>query len=171
MQARTTSGGEPVPLLEQNRTLWDHLQIRRGLMALARAEAQGKALGPYALQAAIAACHGQARTAEATDWQRIVALYDALVALTGSPIVELNRVVAVSMAHGPAAALPLLEALAAVPTLQRYHHLPSVRGDLLAKLSRHTEARAEFQRAASLTENAQERALLLRRAAGTHSVA
>lgn len=167
LQARTTPAGEPVPLLEQNRALWDHLQIRRGLVALARAEAQGKALGPYALQASIAACHGRARTAEATDWTGIVAFYDALAALTGSPIVELNRVVAVSMAHGPAAALPLLDVLADAPALKRYHHLPSVRGDLLARLGRHDEARAEFERAAALTGNAQERALLLRRAAAS----
>ncbi len=164
IRARMTPSGTPVPLLEQNRALWDHLQIRRGLEALACAEAQGKALGPYALQASIAACHGLARTAEATDWLRILARYDALLALTGSPIVALNRIVAVSMAHGPAEALSLLDTLADESALQRYHHLPSVRGDVLTRLGRHAEARVEFERAAALTANAQERALLLRRA-------
>ena len=139
--------------------------IRRGLAALERAEALGGARGPYALQAAIAACHARARTAEETDWARIAALYDALAQLAPSPVVELNRAVAVAMAFGPAAGLELVDALAAEPSLQGYHLLPSVRGDLLAKLGRFDEARAEFERAASLTRNARERALLLARAA------
>jgi predicted RNA polymerase sigma factor len=155
----------PVLLLEQNRALWDQLLIRRGLAALERAEALGGALGPYALQAAIAACHARARAPEETDWTRIAALYDALAQLTPSPVVELNRAVAVSMAFGPAAGLEILDALDSEPTLKGYHLLPSVRGDLLAKLGRFEEARAELARAATLTRNARERALLLERVA------
>jgi RNA polymerase sigma factor (sigma-70 family) len=164
-RARVGSSGEPVLLLEQNRARWDPLLIRRGLAALARAEDLGGALGPYALQAAIAACHARARSAEETDWARIVALYDALAELVPSPVVELNRAVAVAMAFGPAAGLELVDALAAEPALKGYHLLPSVRGDLLAKLGRPDEASAEFARAASLTRNVPERKLLLARAA------
>ncbi len=163
--ARTGPTGEPILLLEQNRGRWDRLLIARGLAALARAELLRPAPGPYALQAAIAACHARARTAADTDWARIVALYDVLGRVTPSPIVELNRAVAVSMAEGPAAALPLVDALTADPALAGYHLLPSVRGDLLAKLGRAAEARAELERAASLTRNARERTLLLARAA------
>jgi RNA polymerase sigma factor (sigma-70 family) len=162
--ARAGPSGEPVLLLDQDRGRWDHLLIRRGLAALERAEALG-ALGPYALQAAIAACHARARTAAETDWARIAALYDALAQLTPSPVVELNRAVAVGMAFGPAAGLDLVDALTSEPSLRAYHLLPSVRGDLLAKLGRFDEARAEFERAASLTRNARERTLLLERAA------
>jgi predicted RNA polymerase sigma factor len=165
LHARIGPSGEPVLLLDQDRRRWDQLLIRRGLRALQRAEAMGGALGPYALQAAIAACHARARTPEETDWQRISALYDALAQIAPSPVVELNRAVAVSMAFGPAAGLELVDQLVAEPTLERYHLLPSVRGDLLAKLGRSDEARAEFERAASLTRNARERALLLDRAA------
>ncbi|MBA2671592.1 MAG: RNA polymerase subunit sigma-24, partial [Gemmatimonadetes bacterium] len=157
--------GEPVLLLDQDRSRWDQLLIRRGLAALARAEALGGAFGPYALQAAIAACHARARTPEETDWVRIAALYDALSQLAPSPIVELNRAVAVAMAFGPAAGLDLVDALTSEPSLKSYHLLPSVRGDLLAKLGRVGEARMEFERAASLTRNARERELLLERAA------
>jgi predicted RNA polymerase sigma factor len=159
--------GEPILLLDQDRARWDQLLIRRGLAALDRAEALGGALGPYTLQAAIAACHARAPTAEETDWPRIVALYDALVQVAPSPVVELNRAVAVAMAFGPAAGLELVEELTAEPTLQTYHLLPSVRGDLLARLGRFEEARGEFERAALLTQNARERALLLRRAASS----
>jgi RNA polymerase sigma-70 factor (ECF subfamily) len=162
--ARTGASGEPVLLLDQDRARWDQLLIRRGLAALERAEALGGALGPYALQAAIAACHARARIPEETDWPRIVALYDALAELTPSPVVELNRAVAVAMAFGPAAGLELVDALTAEPALESYHLLPSVRGDLLAKLGRFTEARAEFERAAALTRNAREIHLLLKRA-------
>jgi RNA polymerase sigma factor (sigma-70 family) len=165
LRARVAPNGEPVLLLDQNRALWDQLLIRRGLNALKRAEALGGALGPYALQGAIAACHARARTPEATDWERIAALYDALASLTGSPVIELNRAVAVSMAFGPAAALELVDELREEPSLKSYHLLPTVRGDLLFKLGRREEARAEFERAASLTRNARERALLLGRAA------
>src|SRR5574341_171604 len=165
-RARTGPAGEPVLLLDQNRARWDQLLIRRGLAALGRAEAMGGAAGPYRLQAAIAACHARARTPAETDWARIVALYDALARLTPSPVVELNRAVAVAMASGPAKGLELVDALTAEPTLKTYHLLPSVRGDLLAKLGRREEARAEFERAAALTRNARERELLLRRAAG-----
>jgi RNA polymerase sigma factor (sigma-70 family) len=165
LRARVGPGGEPVLLLDQDRARWDQLLIRRGLAALARAEALGGALGPYALQAAIAACHARARTATETDWPRIAALYDALAQLAPSPVVELNRAVALAMAFGPAAGLELVDALVAAGTLADYHLLPSVRGDLLAKLGRHREARAEFERAASLTRNARERELLLARAA------
>ena len=164
-RARVGPSGDPVLLLDQDRGRWDHLLIRRGLKALARAEQLGGALGPYALQAAIAACHARARTAAETDWPRIAAIYGVLVRLAPSPVVELNRAVAVGMADGPAAGLELLEALADEPALENYHHLPSVRGDLLAKLGRHDEARAELERAASLTRNLRERQLLLERAA------
>ncbi len=186
-RARVGPKGEPVLLLEQDRTRWDQLLIRRGLAALARAEqaaltsvvvAQADAaarpgpatpgstrgLGPYALQAAIAACHARARRAEDTDWQRIAALYDALAQLSPSPIVELNRAVALSMAYGPQAGLEVVDGLLEAPALKNYHLLPSVRGDLLAKLGRHHEARAEFERAAELTHNERERQLLLARA-------
>src|SRR5215207_820586 len=164
LRARVGPSGEPVLLLEQNRGRWDWLLIRRGLAALARAESLGGALGPYALQAAIAACHARARTAEETDWTRIAALYDALAQLAPSPVVELNRAVAVAMAFGPAAGLELVEALTEEPSLKGYHLLSSVRGDLLARLGRVEEARAEFERAAELTRNARERELLLARA-------
>ena len=164
-KARTGPNGEPVLLLEQNRGRWDQLLIRRGLSALARAEALGGARGPYALQAAIAACHARASTADATDWARIATLYGLLVERTPSPIVELNRAVAVSMAEGPAAGLAIIDQLCAEPALRAYHLLPSVRGDLLRKLGRFDEARSEFERASSLTRNVRERALLLERAA------
>jgi RNA polymerase sigma-70 factor (ECF subfamily) len=164
-RARVGSSGEMVLLLDQDRGRWDQTLIRRGLAALERAELLGGALGPYALQAAIAACHARARAATDTDWPRIAALYDALAQLTPSPVIELNRAVAVGMAFGPAAGLELVDALASEPSLKGYQFLPSVRGDLLAKLGRSDEARAEFERAASLTQNARERELLLRRAA------
>jgi RNA polymerase sigma-70 factor, ECF subfamily len=164
-RARTGPAGEPVLLLEQDRARWDRLLIRRGLAALERAEALGGALGPYALQAAIAACHARAPTPQATDWPRIAALYDALAQLAPSPVVELNRAVAVAMAFGPAAGLEIADALTAEPRLADYHLLPSVRGDLLARLGRFAEARTEFRRAAALTRNARERELLLERAA------
>ncbi|MBA2245616.1 MAG: RNA polymerase sigma factor, partial [Gemmatimonadetes bacterium] len=151
LRARVSPSGEPVLLLDQDRSRWDQLLIRRGLAALARAEALGGAFGPYALQAAIAACHARARTPEETDWVRIAALYDALSQLAPSPVVELNRAVAVAMAFGPAAGLDLVDALTSEPSLKSYHLLPSVRGDLLAKLGRFGEARMEFERAASLT--------------------
>ena len=163
-RARAGPSGEPILLLDQNRTLWDQLLIRRGLAALERAEKLGGMRGPYALQAAIAACHARALTAEETDWARIVALYEALAQLTPSPVVELNRAVAVAMAFGPAAGLELVDALTAEASLREYHLLPSVRGDLLRKLGRFDEARAEFERAASLTRNARERELLRERA-------
>ena len=162
--ARIGRSGEPILLLEQNRALWDQLLIRRGLAALERAGKIGDSRGPYALQAAIAACHARARTAEETDWARIVALYGELAKLVPSPVVELNRAVAVAMASGPAAGLELVDALTAEPSLQAYHLLPSVRGDLLAKIGRTDEARAEFERAAALTRNTRERELLLNRA-------
>jgi RNA polymerase sigma factor (sigma-70 family) len=165
LRARVGPSGEPILLLDQDRSRWDQLLVRRGVAALARAESRRQPLGPYALQAAIAGCHARARTAEETDWKRIVALYDALVELTQSPIVELNRAVAVAMAFGPAAGIELVDALADEPALQSYHLLPSVRGDLLVKLGRHAEARADFERAASLAQNARERELLLARAA------
>jgi len=164
-RARTGPSGEPVLLLDQDRARWDHVLVRRGLVALERAEALGGAQGPYALQAAIAACHARARTPAETDWARIAELYGALARLTPSPVVELNRAVAVAMAFGPAAGLELVDALTAEPALRGYHLLPSVRGDLLAKLGRFDEARAECARAASLTRNARERELLLERAA------
>jgi RNA polymerase sigma-70 factor, ECF subfamily len=163
--ARLGPGGEPVLLLDQDRTRWDHILIRRGLAALDRVESLGGALGPYALQAAIAACHARALTAADTDWTTICALYDALAQLAPSPIVELNRAVAVAMAFGPEAGLALVDALRGEPLLQQYHLLPSVRGDLLAKLGRLGEAQTEFERAASLTQNARERAFLTARAA------
>jgi RNA polymerase sigma factor (sigma-70 family) len=164
-RARVGAGGEPVLLMEQDRGRWDRLLIGRGLAALERAEALGGARGPYVLQAAIAACHARARTPAETEWTRIVALYDALAALAPSPVVELNRAVAVAMAFGPAAGLELVEKLGAEPALAGYHLLPSVRADLLAKLGRSDEARAEFLRAALLTRNAREQKLLLDRAA------
>jgi RNA polymerase sigma factor (sigma-70 family) len=164
-RARSGSDGAPVLLLEQNRALWDPLFIHRGLAALTRASECGAPLGPYALQAAIAACHARARTPEATNWPEIVALYDALLEMCPSPVVALNRAVAVAMSDGPAVALPLVEALQQEPQFEQYHLLPSVRGDLLQKLGRMDEARQEFVRAASLTRNEPERALLLRRSA------
>jgi len=171
-RARVGPAGEPILLLEQDRSRWDQLLIRRGLAALERAEMLASARGPYTLQAAIAACHARARTAEETDWPRIVGVYEALAELTPSPIVELNRAVAVAMAFGPAAGLELIDALASEPSLKSYHLLPSVRGDFLFKLGRFDEAQSEFERAASLTRNARERELLLGRAqtcAGGHS--
>ncbi len=164
-RARTAADGTPVPLLEQDRARWDRLLIGHGLAALAQADRLGGADGAYALQAAIAACHARAPTGEATDWARIAALYARLARVAPSPVVELNRAVAVSMASGPAAGLALVEALAAEPALRHYHLLPAVRGDLLWKLERHDEARAEFERAAALTRNERERALLMARAA------
>ena len=164
-RARVGPAGDPILLLDQDRARWDQLLIRRGLAALARAEALGGALGPFALQAAIAACHARARKPEDTDWVRIATLYNSLARQMPSPVIELNRAVAVAMAEGPAAGLALVAALQADPSLARYHFLPSVRGDLLHKLGRFDEARAEFERAASLTMNARERALLLGRAA------
>jgi RNA polymerase sigma-70 factor (ECF subfamily) len=165
MRARAGASGEPVLLLDQDRGRWDRLLIGRGLVALARAEELGGALGPYTLQAAIAACHARARTPDDTDWERIVALYDALAQLTPSPVVELNRAVALAMAFGPAAGLEIVDALTSEPSLKAYYLLPSVRGDLLARLGRFDEARVEFERAASLTRNFRERKLLLERAA------
>jgi predicted RNA polymerase sigma factor len=164
-RARRGPSGEPILLLDQDRARWDQVLIRRGLAALERAEALGGQRGPYALQAAIAACHARARTAAETDWARIVGIYGALAALTPSPIVELNRAVALAMHMGPAAGLAIVDGLRNEPALARYHLLPSVRGDLLMKLGRLDEARVELERAASLTENARERALLLERAA------
>jgi predicted RNA polymerase sigma factor len=169
LRARTGPRGEPVLLLDQDRARWDRLLIRRGLAALERAEELGGAFGPYVLQAAIAACHARAHTAADTDWERIVALYDALAQITPSPVVELNRAVAVGMAFGPAAGLELVDTLVDEPALKGYHLLPSVRGDLLMKLGRMDEAREEFERAASLTRNARERELLLDRAASVSS--
>jgi predicted RNA polymerase sigma factor len=164
-RARVDSAGQPILLLDQNRALWDRLLIGRGLAALERAERLGGARGPYALQAAIAACHARALTPEETDWARMADLYAELSVVTPSPIVELNRAVAVSMASGPASGLEIVEALLSEPLLDRYHLLPSVRGDFLHKLERFDEARAEFERAAGLTQNARERDLLLDRAA------
>jgi predicted RNA polymerase sigma factor len=164
-KARVGPSGEPILLLDQNRARWDQLLIRRGLAALQRAEELGGTSGSYALQAAIAACHARARTPEETDWTRIAALYETLARIVPSPVVELNRAVAVSMAFGPAAGLERVDALASEPLLKAYHLLPAVRGDLLDKLGRFDEARAEFERAASLTRNARERDVLLRRAA------
>jgi predicted RNA polymerase sigma factor len=161
--ARVTPTGEPILLLDQNRALWDRMLIRRGLAALARAEAIGD-IGPYTLQAAIAACHARARTPEDTDWARIAMLYEVLGKVTPSPVVELNRAVAVSMAFGPQAGLELVDPLLEEPALKGYHLLPSVRGDFLLKLDRKAEARAEFERAAEMTRNARERELLLNRA-------
>lgn len=163
--ARVGPGGEPVLLLEQNRARWDHLLIRRGLSALVRAESLVESRGPYTLQAAIAACHARAKVPEQTNWTRIVALYDELRQLTPSPVIELNRAVALAMAFGPSVGLEQVDALAGEPSLKHYHLLPSVRGDLLARLGRTLEARREMEKAAALTQNEQERGLLLRRAA------
>jgi RNA polymerase sigma factor (sigma-70 family) len=163
-KARVGPSGEPILLLDQNRAHWDQLLIRRGLAALDRAEKLGELRGPYALQAAIAACHARAITPEETDWARIVALYEVLARLTPSPVVELNRAVAVSMAFGPAAGLQIVDTLTAEPSLRHYHLLPSVRGELLKKLGRFDEARAEFERAAAIARNTRERELLLNRA-------
>jgi predicted RNA polymerase sigma factor len=165
-RARVGPSGEPILLLEQDRSRWDPLLIHRGLAALKRAEELGGSLGTYALQAAIAACHARARTAEETDWTRMVALYDALAQLVPSPVVELNRAVAVGMAFGPEAGLEIVDRLAAEPSLRGYHLLQSVRGDLLLKLGRVDDARAEFERAAFLTKNTRERNLMLARAKG-----
>jgi len=165
LRARVGPSGEPVLLLDQERALWDRLLIRRGFAALERAERLGGAMGPYALQAAIAACHARATKAAETDWPRIAALYDAVAQLVPSPVVELNRAVAVGMAFGPAAGLDLVDTLVPEPSLKAYYLLPAVRGDLLRKLGRSGEARAEFERAASLTQNVRERELLQRRAA------
>jgi RNA polymerase sigma factor (sigma-70 family) len=163
--ARVNASGGPILLLDQDRGRWDHVLISRGLAALARGERLGGAQGPYALQAAIAACHARAHVAEETDWRRIASLYEALAQLTPSPVIELNRAVAVGMAFGPAAGLALVDELRAEPSLASYHLLPSVRGDLLFKLLRFGEARKEFEHAAALTRNARERALLIERAA------
>jgi RNA polymerase sigma factor (sigma-70 family) len=165
LHARVGANGEPILLMQQNRMRWDRLLIHRGLLALARGEALGERRGPYLLQAAIAACHARAASPAETDWVLITALYDELARLTPSPVVELNRAVAVSMAYGPAAGLELTDRLAAEGTLRSYHLLPSVRGDLLAKLGRYHEARGEFERAATLTRNRRESRLLLDRAA------
>jgi RNA polymerase sigma factor (sigma-70 family) len=165
LRARAGPSGEAIPLLEQNRGRWDQLLIQRGFAALIRADRVGGALGPYRLQAAIAACHAQARTAEETDWERIAALYDALAQLEPTPIVELNRAVAVGMAFGPAAGLEIVDTLVPEPSLKSYHLLPGVRADLLEKLGRFNEACEEFKRAAALTQNTRERELLLERAA------
>lgn len=163
-KARTNAAGEPILLLDQDRSKWDRLLIGRGLAALERAERLGGAHGPHAIQAAIAACHARALTPGDTDWSRIAALYAQLARIEPSPVVELNRAVAVSMAAGPAAGLELIDALKDDPTLKNYHLLPSVRGDLLKKLGRKKEAREEFERAASITRNARERDLLVERA-------
>ena len=163
--ARTGPSGEPILLADQDRLRWDRLLIRRGLAALERAESCGRPIGPYTLQAAIAACHARARTVEETDWVRIAALYEALMRVAGSPIVELNRAVALGMAFGPEIGLQSVDALAAEGTLDGYHLLPSVRGDLLTRLGRWAEAQADFERAASMTQNGRERELLLGRAA------
>jgi predicted RNA polymerase sigma factor len=163
-RARVGAGGEQILLLEQNRAQWDHLLIRRGLAALERAEKLARLRGPYTLQAAIAACHARAHTAEATNWAGIVRLYEELAQRSPSPIVELNRAVAVGMASGPQASLDIVDRLATEPALANYYLLPSVRGDLLKKLGRLDEARAEFERAASLTRNAREQSLLRERA-------
>jgi predicted RNA polymerase sigma factor len=168
-RARTGPGGEPVLLLEQNRARWDQVLIRRGLAALERAERLGAEPGPYVLQAAIAACHARARTADETDWVRIAELYARLAGILGSPVVELNRAVAVSMAFGPGMGLQLVDALAEEQVLRGYHLLPAVRGDLLEKLGRLEEAREEFERAAGMTQNVRERTLLTARAAACTS--
>ena len=167
--ARTGPSGEPIPLLEQNRGRWDQLLIRRGFAALLRAEGAGAPLGPYVLQGAIAACHAQARTPEETDWARIATLYQALAHLTPSPVVELNRAVALGMAFGPAQGLELADRLVGEPALKNYHLLPSVRADFLARLGRSGEARSEYERAAALTRNERERQVLLERAAACAS--
>lgn len=169
--ARVSSSGEPILLLDQNRSRWDQLLIRRGLTALGRAEVvrSARSIGPYSLQAAIAACHARARVAEETDWQQIVTLYEELGRVSPSPVVELNHAVAVAMAFGPAAGLELVDVLVSEGSLAHYHLLPSVRGDLLQKLGRMDEARQEFSRAAALTRNARERDLLMRRASSCTS--
>ncbi|WP_233839914.1 RNA polymerase sigma factor [Dyella sp. 2HG41-7] len=171
LHARTTATGEPILLPDQDRSRWDPLLIRRGLAALERIEKLGSARGPYALQAAIAACHARARSVETTDWTRIATLYAALAQVMPSPVVELNRAVAVAMAAGPEAGLALVDALANEPQLRHYHLLPSVRGDLLSRLQRHAEAREEFERAASLARNTRERHLLQQRAAASADAA
>ncbi len=163
-RARVGAAGEPILLLDQNRALWDRLLIRRGLAALDRADKLSPTKGPYRLQAEIAACHARALTAAETDWARIVSLYGELAAIAPSPIVELNRAVAVCLLSGPQAALDLLDPLLEEPVLKTYHLLPSVRGDMLARLGRHSEARAEFERAAALTRNVREQTLLAERA-------
>lgn len=168
-KARVDAKGEPILLLEQDRGKWDQLLIHRGLAALERAVNLGGTTGPFALQAAIAACHARARTGEETDWPRIVALYDALAQLNPSPIVELNRAVAVAMAFGPEAGLEIADKLTSEPALKNYHLLPSVRGDFLFKLGRFGEAKAEFERAAEMTGNAREKKLLRDRAAACQS--
>jgi RNA polymerase sigma factor (sigma-70 family) len=165
LRARLGPAGEPIPLLEQNRGSWDQLLIRRGFASLLRSERLGQPPGPYVVQAAIAVCHARARTAEETDWPTIAALYETLIRIAPTPVVELNRAVAVAMAFGPARGLELADALTPLPELRNYHLLPSVRGDFLAKLGRSEEARAEFERAAALTRNAREREVLLQRAA------
>ena len=165
LRARTGPSGEPVLLLDQDRSRWDWLLVRRGLAALERAHSRGRAIGPYTLQAEIAACHARARVAEDTDWESIVALYDGLAQIAPSPVVELNRAVAIGMAFGPEAALELVDALDSEPALRDYHLLPTVRGDILSKLGRKEEARLEFERAAALTRNYRERAVLLDRMA------
>ena len=165
MRTRIGRGGEPVLLLDQDRGRWNQLLIQRGFKALAKAENLGEALGAYALQAAIAACHARAATPGETDWPRIAALYDALAQLAPSPVVELNRAVAVGMAYGPQEGLDIVDTLLDAPALRNYHLLPSVRADLLYKLGRTSEARAEFERAASLAQNRRDRRLLLARAA------
>jgi predicted RNA polymerase sigma factor len=165
LRARVNARGEPVLLLDQDRAKWDWLLIQHGLKALERAEQLGGAFGTYTLQAAIAACHARARTAEQTDWQRIAALYDALAQVAPSPVVELNRAVAVAMAFGPEAGLELVDDIVDDAALRNYHLLPAVRGDLLMKLQRYAEARVEFERAAEMTANERERTLLMTRAA------
>jgi predicted RNA polymerase sigma factor len=164
--ARVAEDGSPILLLDQDRSRWDPVHIMRGLAALDRAQVLSTELGPYALQAAIAGCHARAGTANGTDWVRIADLYKRLARVTGSPVVEVNRAVALGMAYGPEAGLALLDQLDGLPALSGYHLLPSVRGDLLDKLGRHAEARAEFARAATMTQNERERALLLDRASG-----
>jgi len=166
LDARTGPDGEPVLLLDQDRSRWDRTHLRRGLAALDRAETLSVDPGEYTLQAAIAACHARAGSAEETDWVRIAGLYERLARISGSPVVELNRAVALSMAYGPSAGLTLIDQLVDLPALRGYHLLPSVRGDLLDKLGRRDEARAEFERAAAMTKNGRERALLLARATG-----
>ncbi|MNZ69791.1 hypothetical protein D3C78_881040 [compost metagenome] len=163
-RARVSTSGEPILLMDQNRALWDHLLIRRGLTAIERAERLDRVFGPYLIQASIAACHARARTASETDWVRISALYDALSQVAPSPVVELNRAIALSMAFGPEVGLEVVDALMQEPSLKNYHLLPSVRGDFLMKLGRKQEACTEFKRAASLSHNEKERELLLRRA-------
>jgi predicted RNA polymerase sigma factor len=171
LRARVDADGEPILLPNQDRSRWDQLLIRRGLAALERAEELSGAFGPYTLQAAIAACHARARRAEDTDWDRIVALYDALTELTGNPVVELNRGMAVAMASGPEAGLEIVDELVAAGALDGYHLLPAVRGDLLEKLGRRREAQGEFELAASLTRNSRERDVLLGRASALASSA